>query len=167
MISVGFDPTAWYTAEEFAQQGKGSAKLGSIIWTDEGKAYVCVQLGTDGVTGDGYVCVIDEDFEAVMLSTDNDADGDQVGVAEGAGAAGEFGWLQVYGKAGIRTSASALANTKLIPTATDGQVDDGVAVGFVVAGMWLRTATGGAAAVNDSGFLTWPRVEIMMEPETA
>lgn len=140
-------------------------ELGTVMWIGGG-AYVYVKYGTGGATGRGYVLTIDEDFKAVMLSTDNDADGDQVGVAGAAASANDYGWAQVYGKAPIRTAASALANTKLIPTATAGQLDDGVAAGFVVAGAWLRTATGEAAAVNESGFLTWPRVEIMMEPET-
>ncbi len=164
-ISVGFAPSEWYTLEEINQQGKGSVTLGQVAWTSDGKAYVLVKLGTGGVTGDGYVCTIDEAFEAVMLTTSVDADGDQLGVAEGAGVAGDYGWLQIYGPAGVRTEQDALANAFLGATTDAGQLDDAAATGLYVDGIVLRTATAGADAVNATGFLTWPRVAMRMEPE--
>ena len=155
----------WLTADEAAQAGTGATRLGQTMTTADGEIYVCVVLGTGGVTGDGYVCTIDEDFEAVMLTTSNDADGDQLGVAEGAGAAGDYGWLQVYGPAGVRTEQDALANAFLGATSDAGQLDDAAATGLYVDGIVLRTATGGADAVNATGFLNWPRIATRMEPE--
>ena len=154
----------WLTADEASQAGTGVMRLGQTM-SANGKTYVCVVLGTGGVTGDGYVCIIDEDFEAVMLTTSNDVDGDQVGVAEGAGSEGEYGWLQVYGPAGVRTEQDALANAFLGATSDAGQLDDAAATGLYVDGIVLRTATGGADAVNATGFLNWPRIATRMEPE--
>lgn len=168
-ISVGFDPTSWYTLEEINQGGKGSLGLGQKITTHDGKVYVCVVLGTGGVTGDGYVCSFGNDYTAIMVDTDvagSILEGDYVGVAEGAGVAGDYGWLQIYGACGIRSEQDALANKKLAATADAGQIDDAAATGIFINGMHLGTATGGADAVNTTGFLNFPTMEVQMEPET-
>jgi hypothetical protein len=131
--------------------------------------YVYVQLGTGGVTGDGYVCSFGDDYQAIMTATGTAAsilEGDWIGVAEGAGANDDYGWLQIFGACGIRSEASALANKKIGPTSTAGQVDDAAATGIFINGLHFGTATGGAAAVNATGFLNFPTLEVQMEPET-
>lgn len=160
MAFAGFNVAEWYTATELENGALGgSLTLGSTEWTYDGKCYIFVKLGTGGVTGDGYVCTIDESFGAVMITTSNDAHGDQIGVAEGAGAENDYGWLQIYGPAGVRTEQDALANAKLAATSDAGQLDDAGAAGTLyVEGVTLRTATGGADAVNTTGFLRWPHV---------
>ena len=163
--TVGLNVAEWYSADEIAQQGKAGTLLGQRTETYDGKVYVYVQLGTGGVTGDGYVCTINESFEAVMLTTSNDADGDVIGVAEGAGVEDDFGWLQVYGPAGVRSEQDALANAFLGATSDAGQVDDAAATGLYIDGIVFRTATGDADAVNTTAFLNWPRIATRMEPE--
>jgi hypothetical protein len=165
MMIVSPKVDEWLTADEASAAGTGATRLGQNMTTADGKVYVCVKLGTGGVTGDGYVCTIDEAFEAVMASESNDVRGDQIGVAEGAGAAGDYGWLQVYGAAGVRTAASAGANIELNFTDTAGELDDDTAaIGVLIAtGITTRAATGGAAAVNATGFLTWPTVGVTAE----
>lgn len=165
MTVVGYDVTQWLSEAEALQSGGGVTQVGQIIWTDDGKAYVCVKLGSGGVTGDGYVCTIDESFGAVMLTTSNDADGDQLGVAEAAGAENDYGWLQIYGPAGVMSEQDALANSFLGATTDAGQVDDAAATGLYIDGIVFRTATGGADAVNTTAFLRWPQVATRMEPE--
>lgn len=158
---VGIDVTKWGADQEFA--------LGTKVTTNDGKVYEYVQLGTGGVTGDGYVCSIGEDGQAIMADTDvagSILEGDRVGVAEAAGADDDYGWLQIYGPCGIRSEQDALANKKLGPTADAGQVDDAAAVGIFINGIHFGTATGGADAVNSTGFLNWPTFEVQMEPET-
>lgn len=165
---VGFDPTAWYTEAEMLANGKGF-KLGDRATSYDGKVYVFVQLTTGGVTGDGYVCSFGNDYQALMVDTDTAGsilEGDYVGVAEAAGEDDDYGWLQVWGPCGIRTEQDALANKKLGPTADAGQVDDAAATGIFINGMHLGTATGGADAVNTTGFLNYPTLEVQMEPET-
>ena len=154
--AVGASPTRTTTWAEFT--------LGTIMWMDGG-AYTYVKFGSGGATGNGYVCTVDENFEAVMLTGSNDADGDQIGVAKTAAAATTYGWLQVYGRAGVMSEASALANAFLGATATAGQVDDATATGLYIDGIVFRTATGVADAVNTTAFLSWPRVAMRMEPE--
>lgn len=167
--AVGMIFTDWLTADEMKQSGRGFA-LGDRVETHDGKVYVFVKLSTGGVTGDGYVCSFGNDYLALMTDTDvagSILEGDWVGVAEGAGEADDYGWLQIYGACGIRTEQDALANKKLGPTADAGQLDDAAAVGIFINGIHLGTATGGADAVNTTGFLNFPTLEVQMEPETA
>lgn len=156
--AVGASTTRVTTWAEF--------ELGTVMWIGGG-AHVYVKFGTGGATGRGYVCTIDEDFEAVMLTTSNDADGDQVGVAGTAASEDDYGWCQVYGKAGVRSEQDALANAFLGAMATPaGQVDDAAASGLYIDGIVFRAATGDADAVNETAFLSWPRIATRMEPET-
>lgn len=166
--AVGMVFTDWLTADEMKQSGRGFA-VGDRVETYDGKVYVFVKLSTGGVTGDGYVCSFGNDYLALMVDTDTAGsilEGDWIGVAEGAGEADDYGWLQVYGACGIRTEQDALANKKLGPTADAGQLDDAAATGIFINGAHLGTATGGADAVNTTGFLNFPTLEIQMEPET-
>lgn len=139
-------------------------ELGTLMW-GAGKAYVFCLVGSGGVTGDGYVVTISEGHTAVMLTTSNDAEGDRVGVAECASAAGDYAWFQVYGACGIRSEQDALANSFLGATTDAGQVDDAAATGLYISGMVFGTATGGADAVNSTGFVHWPTITVRMEPE--
>ena len=166
MLSVGLELARWYTATEIAQSGRGATKLGTLVDGPDGKVYMLVDLGSGGVTGAGYVVTIDETFEAVMLTTALSAVGDQIGVALGAGDAGEIGYVQVYGPASVRSEQDALANALLAGTSDAGQVDDAPATGLFIEGLVFRTATGGADGLNTTGFLNWPRIQTRMEPET-
>jgi len=132
--------------------------LGTVMWGQGGKAYVYCQAN-GAITGDGYVVTLSEAFQAVMLTSSNDALGDKVGVADCAFADDEYGWIQVYGPCGIRTEQDALANSRLAATADAGQVDDASTVGTLyIEGMVLGTATAGADAVNTTGSLNWPAI---------
>jgi len=167
--AIGMKLDEWLSAEEALQSGKGFG-LGDRVTDHQGNVYVYVQLGTGGVTGDGYVCSFGNDYQAIMTDTDTAdsiLEGDWIGVANGAGDNDDFGWLQVYGACGIRSETLALANKKLGPTGDAGQVDDAAAVGIFINGMHFGTATGGADAVNATGFLNFPTLEVQMEPETA
>lgn len=168
MQAIGTKFDEWLTAAEMAASGKGF-KLGDKITSYDGKVYVFVTLTTGGVTGDGYVCSFGNNYVALMTDTavaGSILEGDWVGVAEGAGDSGDYGWLQVWGPCGIRSEQDALANKKLAATATAGQIDDAAATGIFINGMHLGTATGGADAVNTTGFLNYPTLEVQMEPET-
>jgi hypothetical protein len=166
VVGTKFDE--WMTLDEMKASGKGF-NLGARVKTHDGKEYVFVKLTTGGVTGDGYVCSFGNDYIALMTDTDTAGsilEGDYIGVAEGAGEANDYGWLQIWGPCGIRSEQDALANKKLGPTADAGQVDDAAATGIFINGMHFGTATGGADAVNSTGFLNYPTLEIQMEPET-
>lgn len=154
---IGYDVEQTYTSAQL-DEGKGF-KVGDRARTHDGKEYVFVQAN-GVITGDGYVVSIDEAYQAVMVDTDvaaTVAEGQICGVAETAFADDDYGWVQIYGACGIRTAASAEANDKLSATATAGQVDHAGAAGAnYIQGMVTNTATGGAAAVNTTGFLTYP-----------
>lgn len=165
---VGIRVADWLTEDEMNQSGRAFA-VGTLLTTNDGKVYMFVQLGTGGVTGDGYVCSIGNDYQAIMVDTDTAGsilEGDWVGVAEGAGVDNDYGWLQVYGPCGIRSEQDALANKKLGPTADAGQIDDAAATGIFINGMHFGTATTSSDGVNTTGFLNYPTFEVQMEPET-
>jgi hypothetical protein len=156
--TVGLNVAEWHTADEKAAQGIGFT-LGQVAETYDGKTYIYVQLGTGGVTGDGYACIISSAYAAVMTDASNATVGMRIGIAEGAGAATEFGWLQIYGRCGIRTAASASATLWLHGTATAGELDDATQTdaGPCIMGLHIGTATGGAGAVNTTGFIDNPK----------
>ena len=166
MSNVGLNLEEFYSLEELQGNSTGGAsQLGQVFKTHDGKEYVYVQLGTGGVTGDGYVCIISAAFAAVMIDASNATVGMRIGVAEGAGAASEYGWLQIYGACGIRTAASMAAAVWPHGTATAGQLDDATqTIGApAIFGLRIGTATGGQAAVNTTGFLTYPSGALIPE----
>lgn len=138
--------------------------LGTVMWSGDGKAYVYGQAN-GAVTGDGYVVSFNEAWDATMIDTDTaatTAEGNLVGVAEAVFTDNQYGWFQIFGPCGIRSEQDALANSKLGPTADAGQVDDAGSVGSAyIRGMHFGTATGGADAVNATGFLNWPQMAIV------
>lgn len=116
------------------------------------------------ITGAGYVCVEATGFDFAMATTTTTAPGasgpgSRVGVAQAALADNEYGWFQIYGKGDVRTLASAAKGTQLNSTATGGALDDDATAGAeVINGIVLGTATGGAAATNSDGYLSYPTV---------
>lgn len=141
---------------------------GKVVWVpDQGgaKAYVYVQADASGITGTGFVAVIDPSTytATTMVTTTNAAPGTGTGkpcgVARAAVPASNFCWLQVYGPGLIQVGASCAAFTLLNTTATAGMLDDDATVGARrVSGVALtaaRTASNGTAA----GLLNWPQVE--------
>jgi len=133
--------------------GKGH-KLGSLYTNHEGKVFVFVKASAAIAAND--TCTFDETYQTVVapISESNDAIGDKVGVAPAAIASGEYGWLQVYGAATVRTAAATAANVKLNTTATAGAVDDDNASAVGIFGMVLTTAAG--SATTAPAMLNWP-----------
>lgn len=163
---IGISPAKVVASSDVPEFQLGT--MGSFDENDLGtdpqgtKVFCYVQAG-EAITAEGYVCVINSDFSAEMLDTTSSApgagQGKPVGVALAAIASGGYGWLQVCGKAPIRTLASAAVGTELTSSATPGAVDDATTAGLeVINGMALGTATGGAAATNQDGYLTYPTV---------
>lgn len=138
--------------------------LGDKYCDPSGNVWIYVQAN-GAITGDGYVVAVDEAFQAIMTDTDTAAtvaEGQAVGVAGAAFADNEYGWVQIYGACGIRSEQDAAANAKLGPTADGGQVDDAGAAGSkFFDGMHFGTATGGADAVNTTGFISYPVIALV------
>lgn len=159
MQRIGLDVLNTLTSAQL-DEGKGFA-LGDRSQNADGKEYVYVQAN-GAITGAGYVVVIDETYQAAMLSTSNDARGDLVGVAPVAFADDDYGWIQVKGPCVIRVAASAAANARLNTTATAGQIDDdGTSTAFSLEGIYLTTANGGAAATA-AGILNYPIIGVVL-----
>lgn len=154
---VGAKTDDTMTSTVLTQSGKGFG-LGDRLVTHDGKEWVFVQA--DGaITGEGYVCYIDASYQAIMLSTSNDARGNFVGIPAVAFADNEYGWLQTKGPCNVRVAASAAANVRLNTTATAGQLDDdGTAGAMQVQGVYLTTANGGSAGTA-AGILNDPFID--------
>ncbi len=133
--------------------------VGTIALGRDGSQWVYVLFGSGGVTGLGYVVVVDEDFLAVMMSNSVGGLGDKIAVAPVAAAAGDYGWVQVYGTCDdIQVAASCAANVVLASTTTAGQIDDSVTTPTKnITGIILTTARGGSAGTAP-GYLNFPVV---------
>lgn len=138
--------------------------LGTLMLGQGGKVYIYLQAN-GAVTGDGYVVSFGSDFDAAMIDTDTAATvtlGRSIAVSDCEATDNQYFWGQVYGPCGVRSEASALANSKLAATADAGQVDDAGAVGSkFIDGLIFGTATGGADAVNATAFVNWPKIELV------
>lgn len=149
--SVGGNFTATATDPIFA--------LGTRMKGAAGAEWMYVQAN-GAITGPGYSCIVDETFQAAMVSTSNDAGGDLIAVAGVAFADDEYGWLQVAGACDLRVSASCAANVRINTTATAGQLDDdGTSGAFAVTGMILTTARSGSAGLAPA-FLNYPQMAL-------
>lgn len=156
MYITGIDPTETSTDAEHLLGSRG------VNVTSDGVAEFVYVKANGAITGEGFVVVIEDDFEADMINTTNSAPGSgqgmPVGVAQVAFADNDFGWVQVWGDSLVQVSASAAKGTELNTTATDGQLDDDATAGAeVVNGVALAAARGGTAGTAE-GFLTYPTV---------
>lgn len=166
-VSLG---TVWSvpTSGVYSAGDQPPFEAGQVVTATDGSTWIYCVLGTGGVTGTGYVCTYDEDFEAVMLSTSTDLYGKAVGIpACGAAIATDYVWLQMTGTiAEVQVAANAAANVDLVATATAGQLDDGVTTGLFVKGLVLTTARGGTDGTAP-GYAAQPMViDTLYEPET-
>lgn len=152
MTLVGASLTEPMSGSELLASGKGFG-LGDRYVSHDGKEYVFVQA-SGAITGAGYVVIIDETYQAAMVSTSNDDYGDIIGVAGAAFDDNDYGWVQIKGPCSIRVAASCAANADIGPTATAGQLDD-AAGALVIDGITLTTANGGSAG-NAAGVLNYP-----------
>lgn len=143
-----------------APMGDTGSTAGSAVGP---KIYMYVQADAGGITGDGYVVVVNPaTFVADMIDTTNSAPGAgagfHVGVGRAAVAASGYGWVQVYGPGVVRVAASAALGTLLNSTGTAGQIDDDATAGAeIVDGIVLTTANGGSAGTA-AGVMNWPKV---------
>lgn len=162
MVTVPFDnvPRDWTIGVDVDVVDTAARfPLGVIVRGERGAEWVYAGVGANTVTGKGYVCFFDSDYDAVdELTTTLAKIGQPVGVAMAAMAANTFGWFQINGAAEMRCSASCAADAKPNTTATAGQVDDDATAGaHTIEGAALEAAVGGAAA-NGVAFLSRPYV---------
>lgn len=129
------------------------------------KEWIYVQADAGGVTGAGYVVLVDEAYAADMIDTTNSATafGQLVGVSPIAVAASGYFWAQIGGVASVRVNALAAANVALNTTATAGQIDDDATGGAeVVDNIVLTTANGGAAGTAAGLIVNAPKVGVTL-----
>lgn len=159
---MGIDPTLVGDAT-----GAGDFSLGQVGGTfdfDNGYREFVYGRANGAITAAGYVCLEQTGFDFVMASTTTSAPGasgpgSRVAIPMAALADNEFGWFQIYGKASVRTLASAAKGTQLNTTGTAGALDDDATAGAeVINGLTLMTATGGAAATNADAMISYPSV---------
>lgn len=166
---LGVDFNEVYTAPDGTDDGyltgdQPPFDVGTRIKGSDGSEWLYVHAA-EAITGQGYVCVIDESFEATLADTSNEPYGDICGVPAVAAADDDYFWVQVLGPCVVRVAASANPNVDLVPTATGGELDDGVTTGKYVRGLVLTTANGGSAGTA-AAMLNYPVIDTLYEPET-
>lgn len=145
MIHLGIDPAVIGTSALFGLGDRGLNKTSAGV-----KEYMYVRAN-GAITGDGYTAVIDvSSFDATPIDTTVSApgagQGAPVGVARGAFADNDYGWVQIYGAGLLRVAASCAAFTIINSTGTAGQLDDDASTGAeVIVGLCLTAARGGSA----------------------
>lgn len=160
---IGIDITRVTTSPEFALGARGAIEDQSSGNGTREFFYVSFPASTARAVGD--VVIINNLGSAVAVTTTNSAPGQTAGrrvgvvvAAVSSVASVQYGWVQIYGTAGVSVLASAAANTQLNTTATAGALDDdATASSEVVDGLTLITAAGGAPAVV-TAYLNYPFV---------
>ncbi len=131
---------------------------GTITNGTNGSTWVWVKFGTGGLTGVGYVVVIDTNFGAVMMSNSVGNKGDSIGVGNGVAVANDYGWVQTGGAcAAVQVATLCAANAALASTATAGVLDDAVGAGTKNIGNLFTIAT-------NAGGTTAPEIAEMNSP---
>lgn len=154
-VVMGAFPGDVLTSAEL-EAGRGFG-LGDRYVDHTGREFVFVTFGVGGATGAGYACVVNENFSAVMTTNAAALRGQQVGIAQAAAAAGEFGWLQIYGNGNV-WSAVAVANAAMATTTTAGEIDDAAGTGTKqILGLSLTTARTGSAGLAPA-ILNYPTI---------
>src|SRR5262245_39728638 len=160
---IGIDPTRVTTNVEFALGARGAVEDQT---TGTGtKEYMYVSFAASTARAIGDVVAIANTGAATALTVTNSAPGQAVGRRVGVVVATvasstsvQYGWVQIYGIAGVSVLASAVLNTTLNTTATAGALDDdATASSEVIDGLVLVSTAGGAAAVVN-GYLNYPFV---------
>lgn len=161
MYTTGINPDNVRTSSEGPEVGLGQIGFNS---TKNGvKGFIYVKDSGSGITAGGYAASINgSNFTAAMSTTANSAPGTGtgklVGFSVSAIPADGFGWLQLFGQASVRVSASAAAHTLLNSTSTSGQIDDDATAGSRrIDGVVLTTANAASPGFAP-GFLNWPSV---------
>ena len=118
---IGGHPT--FTVTSSANEGREFA-LGDTAMGDDGSCWVYVEADEAIVQYD--VVLIAEDFGVSAVDTTGSANafGQSCGVAPVAFASGDYGWVQVAGKATANVLINASATSQLNSTGTDGFLDD-------------------------------------------
>lgn len=152
-MSVGQNAlaTAFDEGDTVAQFALGTRMKGA-----GSKEYVYVQA--DGAIAATDVVILTEAYQADSIDTTNSAGaiGDLCGVAEGALADDEYGWIQVKGACTVNVASSAAANTVLNSTATAGRIDDDATSGAeTIVGLVTTAAESSNAA---AGMLNYPYI---------
>jgi len=127
------------------QQGNRRFARGAVSRAADGGArFIYVTFG--GAVLDGDVVLIDSAFSAVVeITTANSTGmrGSMVGVAVNAANNGDSGWVQVAGLQGVKSVASAAANTIMNTTTTAGQISATNTAGTQqLTNIFLNTAAG-------------------------
>ena len=155
-VGVDFDERVAGTGTSF-DEGNQFA-LGTCAKGSDGTEYIYVHAGAAITLWD---CVaIDENFEAVAMTTTLAQAGHQVGFAQAAFADNEFGWVCLRGSnIRCRAAAACAPDVALFTSATAGVLDDDSTTtreGIVgVVAIVTATATG-ANAGNVEVLATWP-----------
>lgn len=129
--------------------------LGKRVTATDGSVWVYVQAGA-AITS-AYCVAIDENFQAVHVTTALAAAGHSIGFAQNAFADNDFGWVCVHapGNINIRLAASCAADVQLYTTSTAGVLDDTSASVTLIRGVVAVVAASNTASTRE-GIAVYP-----------
>lgn len=125
-------------------------ELGTLVEANDGSRWMYVQAGA-AITQYRTVA-IDENAQAVHITTALAAAGHGVGFAQVAFADNDFGWVCVHatGNISIRLAASCAADVQLYTTATAGILDDTSASVTLIRGVVAVVAASNTASTREA-----------------
>lgn len=124
--------------------------LGKRVTATDGSNWVYVQAGA-AIT-QYYTVAIDENYQAVHVTTALAAAGHQIGFAQVAFSDNDFGWVCVHapGNINIRLAASCAADVQLYTTSTAGVLDDTSASVTLIRGVVAVVAASNTASTREA-----------------
>lgn len=133
---------------------------GTVTNGTNNSTWTYVKFGVGGLTGVGYVVVIDTSGGAVMMSNSVGNKGDSIGVGNGVAVANDYGWVQTGGAcAAVKVATLCVANAALASTTTPGVLDDASGTGTKNIGNIFTTVTNaGGTDASEIGEMNSPTV---------
>lgn len=160
MATIGINVTDVQTVAQGPAFSLGTK--GVLEGPDGTKEYLYVKNSAVAIVAEGYVCGTYGLLGEAGLLADSAAAitrGARVGTSPRDVPALNYFWLQIYGNSPVRTLASFAAGAEPFVTTTAGAIDDAATAGLeAISGLVVITATGGAAATNPSGRLSYPTI---------
>lgn len=153
---IAYDQTTASSATNSPDYPAPPFKKGEYARGSGESDYVFVYASGNIALGD--VVQLSTTYTAASVTTTLATFGSQLGVAQVAITAGQYGWVQRAGYCQkIGTNGAAVINVQLATTANAGLIDDATTTGTKnINGMVLATTAGGATVVT--GILNYPTV---------
>ena len=145
---IVFDPKERTTESQY--------RLGRVDQHDDCNFYIYVKAA-GAIDADDLVRIDQTNLEVTASGHNTGKYEDRFGVATEAFAAGEYGWVAVYGRLNVNAKADCGIQRGIYPAGTAGHVDDAKPAGGKTLHGIVVTAARGAGDGPTACQLSWPR----------